>query len=79
MCRSYLLNHSLSIKQLSQNHVGSIYTCYLLGVNYWLNYLLNNGLYCTKRVHSYLLFGQLLHGLKGTLMGCVAIFHNCMD
>ena len=39
-----------------------------------MNYLLNNGLYCTKRVHSHLPFGQLLHGLKSLTMGCVPIF-----
>ena len=52
----------------------SIHTCYLLGVNYGVNHLLNNGLYCTKWVHSNLLFGQLLHGLKSSIMGCVPIF-----
>ena len=31
-----------------------------LGVNYYVNYLLNDGLYCTKRVHLHLLFGQFL-------------------
>ena len=28
--------------------LGSIHTCYLLGVNYYMNYSLNNGWYCTK-------------------------------
>ena len=34
----------------------------------------NNGLYCTKGVHSHLQFGQLLHGLKSSVMGYVPIF-----
>ena len=38
----------------------SIHTCDLLDVNYSLD----GGLYCTKWVHSHLLFGQLLPGLK---------------
>ena len=29
---------------------------------------------CTKCVHSHLLFGQLLYGLKSSIMGCVSIF-----
>ena len=43
---------------------GSIHICDLLGVNYRVDYLLNNGLYCTKWVHLHLIFGQLLHRLK---------------
>ena len=39
----------------------------------------NNGLYCTKWVHSHLLFGQLLRGLKSLIMGYVPIFHNCVN
>ena len=53
----------------------SIHTCNLLGVNYSLN----NGLCCTKWVHSHLLLGLLLHGLKGSVMSCVPIFRYCMD
>ena len=59
--------------------LGSIHTCDLLGVVYCINYSLNNGLYCTKRAHSHLLFGQLLHGLKSSTMGCELIFRDCMD
>ena len=51
--------------------LGPIHTCDLLGVNYCMNYLQNNGLYCTKWAHSHLLFGQLLHGMKSSIMGCV--------
>ena len=40
--------------------LGSIHTCDLLDVNDSLD----GGLYCTKWVHSHLLFGQLLPGLK---------------
>ena len=47
---------------------GSIHTWDLLGGNY----LLNNGLYCIKCALSHLLFGQLLHGLKSSIMGCVS-------
>ena len=39
-----------------------------------MNYSLNNGLYFTKWTHSHLPFGQLLHGLKSSIMGCVPIF-----
>ena len=49
--------------------LGSIHTCDLLGVVCCINYSLNNGLYCTKRAHSHLLFGQLLHGLKSSHNG----------
>ena len=38
-----------------------------------MNYLLNNGLCCTKLVHSHLLFGQLLCGLKSSIMCCVPL------
>ena len=50
-----------------------------LGLNYCVNYLLNNGLYCSKWAHSHLLFGQLLCGLKSSIMGCVPIFRDCTD
>ena len=43
-------------------------------VKHCVNYLLNNGLYCSKCVHSQLLFCLLLRGLKSSIMGCVAIF-----
>ena len=46
----------------------SIHTWDLLGVNYCLDYSLNNGLYCTKQAHSHLLFAQLLCGLKSWIM-----------
>ena len=46
----------------------------LLSVNYCANYSLNNGLYCTKWAHSYLLFAKLLCGIKSSIMGCVPIF-----
>ena len=42
-------------------------------------YSLNNGLYCTEWARSHLLFWQPLHGLKSSIMGCVPIFHNCVD
>ena len=54
--------------------LGSIHNWDLTGVNYFLN----NGLYCTKWVHSRLLLGQLLYGLKISIMGCVHILHDCM-
>ena len=44
-----------------------------------MNYSLNNVLCCTNQVHSHLLFGQFLHGLKSSIIGGVPIFHNCMD
>ena len=34
---------------------------------------------CTKWVHSHLWFGQLLHGLKSSVMGYVPIFGDCVD
>ena len=67
---------SFHIKALSttvtiiQAQLGSIHTCNLLS----LNYSLKNGLYCTKRAHSHLLFCQLLQGLKSSIIGCVPIF-----
>ena len=42
-----------------------------------MNYTLNNGLYCTKGAYSHLLFGQLLLGLKSSIMGCAPIFRHC--
>ena len=59
--------------------LGSFHTCNLLGIYYCMNYLVNNGLYCMKCVHSCLLFDQLLCGLKSSIMGSVPIFHHCMD
>ena len=53
----------------------SLHTCDLLRANY----LLKNGLYCTIQAHFHLLFGQLLRELKSSRMGCVQIFHNCVD
>ena len=35
---------------------------------------LNNGLYCTKSVHSHLIFCQHLSGLKSSIMGYITIF-----
>ena len=64
---------SLSLESVKQ--LGSIGTCDLLGVNYSLH----NGLYCTKWVHSYLLFGQLLHGLKSSIIYYVPISSHCLD
>ena len=55
-------------------------SCDLLGVNCCANYFLNNGLYSTKRMHSHLLFGQILRELKGSIMDYVPIFainHRC--
>ena len=40
-----------------------------------VNYSLNNGFYYTKWVNSHLLFGQLLHLLKSSIMGCVYPFY----
>ena len=51
--------------KIHQFFLGSIHTCDLLGVNY----LLNNRLNCTKRVHSHLLFRQLLQILKSSVVG----------
>ena len=31
-------------------------------------------MYCAKLIHSHLLSGQLLHGLKSSIIGCVLIF-----
>ena len=53
--------------------IESIHTCYLLGVDYCVNYLLNNGLYCNKWAHSHLLFCQLLYGLKSSIIGFVPL------
>ena len=58
---------------------GSIHTRDLLGVNYCMDYLLNNGLYCTKRVHSHLFFGLLVPGVKSSIMGWLYIFHDYVD
>ena len=43
-----------------------IHTCDLLTVDYGVNHSLNNGLYCIKRVHSSLVFCQLLRRLKSS-------------
>ena len=59
--------------------LGCIHTWDLLGVNYCVNYLLNNGFYYTKWAHSHFLFGQLLRGLKSSIIGCVPIFLDCME
>ena len=46
-----------------------------LGVNYCMNFSLNTGLYCTKRVPSHLIIkGQLLCGLKKSIICFVPIF-----
>ena len=55
---------------------GPVHICNLLGLNYCENYCLNNGLYCAKRVHSHLLFGQLLPILKSLIIGSVPIFEK---
>ena len=49
-----------------------IHTCDLLG----MNYSLNNGLYCAKRVHSHLLFGQLLHQHFSRLRGLKSSYNS---
>ena len=51
-----------------------IYTWDLLGVNYCVKYSLKIGLYFTKRAHSNLPFGQLLHGLKSLIIGLCTHF-----
>ena len=43
------------------------------------HYSLNNGLYCTKGVHSHLVFGQIFCGQKSLMMGCVLIFRDFVD
>ena len=48
--------------------LGSIHISDLLGLNYCMNYLLNNGLYCTKWANSSLLFDEILWELK--IVGC---------
>ena len=44
-------------------HLGSIYTCDLLGVNCCVNYSLNNGLYCTKWAHLFVWTEKINNGL----------------
>ena len=39
-----------------------------------LTFRLSNGWNCTIWVHSHLRFGQLLHGLKNSIMVCIPIF-----
>ena len=51
----------------------------LLGVNYYVNFSINNRLYCTKWAHSHVLFDQLLRGLRCSIMGYIPIFHDCVD
>ena len=41
-----------------------------------LTFRLRNGWHCTIWVHSHLRFGQLLHGLKSSIMGYVPIFYR---
>ena len=60
----------VTLRWFMQGDLWSIHTCDLLGVNY----LLHNRLYCTKWALSHLLFGQLLHGVKSSIMGYVPIF-----
>ena len=50
--------------------LGSIHTWDLLCVKYRVNSSLSNGLYCTKWVHSHLLFGKFLCRLESSIMGC---------
>ena len=40
---------------------------------------LNNGLDCSKWVHSHMLFGRLLCRLKSSIMGCVPILRDYTD
>ena len=56
--------------------LGSIHTYDLLGVNYCMDYSLNNGLHCTKQAH---LLSELLPELKRSMMGAVPIFRDCVD
>ena len=44
------------------------------GVNYCENLLLSSGLYCINWANSNFLFGQLLSGLQGSIMGCLPTF-----
>ena len=73
------LNTSISMGSFTEtnplNSLGSIHTCDLLGVNYCVNYLLFNRLYCIKCGYSHLTFDQ--HELKMSKLGCVPIFHDC--
>ena len=66
---------NVTSKQTSEIHSH----LHFLGVDYCLNYSLNNGLYCTTWANSHLLFSQLLHGLKSLIMGCVPSFCDCVD
>ena len=50
------------------------FTLVIISMNYCMNSSLNNGLYCTKQAYPCLLFGQLLCGLKSSIMACVPIF-----
>ena len=54
-------------------HPTGMHSC-LLSMNYCVKYSPNNGLYFTKWTHSHLQFGQLLHGLKSSIIGCVPFF-----
>ena len=44
-----------------------------------LTFRLSNGWHCTVWVHSHLRFGQLLHGVKSSIMGYGLIFYDCVD
>ena len=68
-----LQDHSANIKE----NLGFIYTCDSLGMNYCMNYSLNNGLYCSKWAYLHFIFGQLLQELKSSMMDCVPIFTGC--
>ena len=65
-----LQDHMANIKE----NLGFIYTCDSLGMNYCMNYSLNNGLYCSKWAYLHFIFGQLLQELKSSMMDCVPIF-----
>ena len=50
-----------------------------LSIHSCINYSPNKGLYCTKQAYSHLLFCELLHGMKSSIMGCVSIFSDFVD
>ena len=51
----------------------------LLGVNYCVDYLLNNGLHCAKLVHSQLLFGLIFVWTEKINNWLCIHFRGCLD
>ena len=78
----FLPGWNVSIEKMvifNQFSQGSLQTWDLFGVNYCVDYSLNNGLCYTKWAHSHLLFVKLLHGLNISIMGFVPTFCDCVD